>query len=105
MAFNDEDFICYKKVTKASVPKLAVWECAPANKLIGMCATRIKPALYDNISDSSYIDQGVRIRKVYPAGDIEISCEHSHYKWVLDPVWNDNNWVRAPDDWCKNIKK
>lgn len=84
-----------------------VWQNVPVEKLIGYCATRIKPIRTNYGDNFSHSDDGVYIRNMSPHGHISFSpnVKLNCGIWIdtLDYRWNDDGWVRAPDDWCSEI--
>lgn len=89
---------------KATSDMPAVWQRAPAKDLKGLCATRTGPT---KSGDFSYGSEGVKILEVSPYGHISITTNlsGSNQPHILCPRWNDNNWTRAPESWCKQCKE
>jgi hypothetical protein len=103
------------EITTADIKEPEIWESVPVSRLVELCASRKAPVDYENGNfDSSYMEadaistrsvsthnktkpRGLFITDVSPYGHV------SHSKGQLDPRWNDNGWVRAPDCWCSGI--
>lgn len=85
-----------------------VWDSAPAHKLVGLCAIRRKPIEYSKkTKDHSFSSEGMYIREVTQHGHILRITEflNDYRTDALDPRWNDDGWVRAPNYMCEDVFK
>ena len=65
-----------------------------ASQLIGRSVARTAPAVYPHgLKDYSYMNGGVTILGVSEDGHIEKFHHFTKSTSLMDPCWNDDNWV------------
>lgn len=74
------------------------WKSVPVSQLVNMCAIRKAPLAN---GDRSYMGDAVWIKDISSHG--HITYRHTACDYVLSPIWNDMNWVKAPDSLCASI--
>lgn len=88
----------------------SLWEKAKTSDLIGFCAFRTASIFdADGKQDTSFIMNPVLIVSVSHRGDIQVlvpdAWDHMNDKMLtLGSMFNDENWVRAPNPWCRDIE-
>lgn len=85
-----------------------VWKNISPKHAVGLCVTRKKPVHYSSkVSNYSFTDSAIRIHSVSPYGHIEYSYPEASVLYesgkirILDPRWDDSEWVIAPPYWCE----
>lgn len=92
------------KTTERNFDGTVPWLKQKPESLISQCAMRTGPVKYSKTEDFSYTSTGIVITDVSPYGHITYQSEIGNTSSTLDPRWNDNQWVRAPDSFCSKIK-
>ena len=84
----------------------ADWTSANPKNLINECAIRKKAIRYPNGGrDNSYTDEPVIIRDVSPDGHIMYIARFITSVSILPPLWNDDQWMKAPDYMCHGFNE